>query len=76
MQICVSRGFCSPITPYSPLPHPQLVMNLLCTILVHHKSTAVSGIKGPIMTGVLDLIQSPLLQGTAPGLLLAVLYSA
>ena len=49
-----------------PFPHPKLVMNLLCTVLVHHKSTVVSGIKGPIMTGVLELIQSPLLQGTAP----------
>ena len=56
------------LSPSPSPPNPQLVMNLLCTILVHHKSTAVSSIKGPIMTGVLDLIQSPLLQGTAPGM--------
>ena len=61
VQICVSpytHYLPSPFTPPLPSCNPQLVMNLLCTILVHHKFTTVSDIKGPITTGVLDLIQS------------------
>jgi cullin-associated NEDD8-dissociated protein 1 len=42
-----------------------LVMSLLCTVLTSHRSDVINGIKGPIMTKVIDLVRSPLLQGNA-----------